>query len=111
MNSKTYQKKFDEAKTLAGAAKAFGRWLKAFAIEQGYPTDSIHVWKTGEYGFSSPGTWEVVWEEGPYEWTIRLSLGDSIQGGYGSTPEFNLLSNRNGIHPECYNHIALAFYN
>lgn len=110
MKSATEQKQFNKATTPRGCANAFGRWLKRFAAQQGYDPDNVHVWKTGDYGFAQPGTWEVVWEEGPYEWTIKISLGDSIYGS-GNGPEFDLLSNQNGIHPECYNHIALNFYN
>lgn len=77
------QLKFSPAnyKTKASAAKALGAALKKWASERGY-YDEIEVWspeRTERY--SGYRQWSVVWESGPYEWAVPLSM--ELRGPWG----------------------------
>ena len=73
---------FDPSKytTHEDAAKALGAALKKYAVEvQGYTPDlaegEISVWppeRTVQYSGSK--SWCVVWESGPYDWAISMSM-------------------------------------
>ena len=85
---------FDPAgyKTAGGAAKAFHKALQKLAEEIGYsagevalrnPKDSL------EYGGN--GNWEVVWEEGPYQWAVATALDGNgwwTEAGYSFSLNF-----------------------
>jgi hypothetical protein len=74
-------------KTKEAAAKGFYEALKKFAIEKfGYSQENveseIHLYdpeRTAQY--SGSNAWCVVWESGPYQWAIGVSM--QMQGPWG----------------------------
>ena len=74
-------------KTKEAAAKALGEALVQYAINsQGYSEDlargEISVWppkRTKQY--SGIEQWCVVWESGPYQWAVAMSM--NISGPWG----------------------------
>ena len=75
------------AATPAAAAKRLASYLKTQE-----DTRSLEVWspeETRERGWGSG--WSVAWEEGPHEWAVGLSSGDSLwsgESGYGKPGPF-----------------------
>ena len=60
------------AKTPAGASNQVFRGIKRMAKSVGQ--DTTYIMRRQRPG----GGWEVVWEEGPFEWAIAASLGGDI---------------------------------
>ena len=100
-------------KTARGAANEFTRVLRAKAIRMGLVdaerAQQAIFTRPGEY---SNGGYEVVWEEGPYEWAVYISGGGSLLGdqyGYSRPAEIDLLGAR-GWYGEPYNGHILTFW-
>ena len=60
--------------------------------------------------------WQVIWEEGPYEWTIAATGGEDIfaqeyyaDGYSGRVATFEFDTSK-GVFAEPQNHYALGFY-
>lgn len=103
------------AKTTATAAKRFYEWICEQAKDLGQkPERECFLWspdKAREMGYSKH--WMVVWEAGPFEWTM-LTAGCSLCG-----PSVGVYSKPgpfpDGIHgkgwwTEPKNHFTLNFY-
>lgn len=71
-----------EYKTKEAAAKGLAQALEKWAVSHGYPEGTVVVWapeRTVKYsGFP---TWCVVWEDGPYDWAVNMSM--EIHGPWG----------------------------
>ena len=63
------------ARTPAGAAKQLHRHIETLCDEVGQSTEYVILRTPQE---SERGCWEVIWEEGPYEWAIVASMGGDI---------------------------------
>jgi hypothetical protein len=58
------------------AANNFYLWLCEWAKGVGYNTNNILLRAPGASGYDS---WAVIWEEGPFEWTM-ISCGTTLTG-------------------------------
>ena len=63
------------ARTPAQAAKQLHRHLLKICEGTGQSSKYVTIRKPSE---SEYGGWEVMWEEGPYEWAIAASSGGDI---------------------------------
>ena len=63
------------ARTPAGAAKQLHRHIETLCDEVGQSREGVVLRNPQE---SEYGGWEVMWEEGPYEWAIAASSGGDI---------------------------------
>jgi hypothetical protein len=63
------------ARTPAQAAKQLHRHLLKICEGTGQSSKYVTIRKPSE---SEYGGWEVMWEEGPFEWAIAASMGGDI---------------------------------
>ena len=80
-------------KTAAGAAKALYRSVCKLAAEYGQ-NPAIEVTLQDPATSAEFGTgrgWRVIWEAGPYEWAIMLSMSDEmfVQRGWLAEPYYS----------------------
>lgn len=98
-------------KSTLRAAKHLRNALATEAEKAGYDPEQIVVVEEGSRA-------RIVWEEGPYEWTMALTGGTSIYAGelgnYGLTPEKDLQAKLEALEGHAYfepqNHYALCAY-
>ena len=70
--------------------------LQRIAAETGYNPEHVRLLSPSESEvYIGPGkVWRVVWEGGPYEWAVNLTLGQSLFAGetnrYDGRPEIVL---------------------
>lgn len=70
-------------KTAAGAAKALYKYLYKVCESWGYnPEIELNLLTPKESAALGLGKcWRVMWESGPYEWGVYLSLGGNLMEG------------------------------
>ena len=79
------QEKYDAANSRWHAAWQIMQYARLQATKIGRDPENVILRKT-----ESEHSWEVVWEEGPFEWAISLTGGSNIYGselGYGPGTE------------------------
>ena len=96
-----------QAQTPKTAARKTHRALLAYAELIGYSTDHLVLDEAGEAPV-------IMWEEGPYEWTVSLTGGESLSSaelGYGREPEIDVHAMLDQPwFVECLTSYSLAFY-
>ncbi len=102
-------------KTPAGVAKNVHKYLQKQAESLGSDPKNVMLWspeKASEMGYGSG--WQVVWEEGPYEWAFGVSAGESLYAGetgiYGGKPAIDGLIDHPSVLAEPYNGHILSFF-
>lgn len=96
-------------------AKEFQGRLRELAEKYGYNPERVRLRgpeKDARVIGQGEGTWRVVWEDGPFEWAIRLLGGDSMFGGMvpeaiGTGPEVEVPE---GIHCETWRGFDVGFF-
>jgi hypothetical protein len=112
------------AKTARGMAGAVYKAVSKFHKLCGGSPEYVYLWSPDETEQRGYGRcWAVCWEEGPYEWAIMASMGESIsEAEYGAemraeinhspkaTWEAQIIQNPSVL-AEPYNSHILCFYN
>lgn len=108
------------ASTAKEGARLFHNWLQNTATEADLGGKHVYLWSPEEskkYGVGSG--WSVCWEEGPFEWALSISAGESLYAGeYDDTVESaakgpfpkGLLGENGKWHGEPYNGYTMGFY-
>ena len=97
-------------KSCSGAAKALAEYLRIK-----HNANNVYVWSPEETKSRGWGSgWAVCWEEGPYEWAVNLSMGQSpyaseLRTGVIGAPFPQGLHSRDWF-AEPYNGFILNFY-
>lgn len=95
-------------KTAAGAAKALHKYL----VETFDANAKLY---RPENNPRATNAWAVSWEEGPYEWAMRITAGESITSGefgqYGTKPSITGFYEQSNWIAEPYYSFDLQFYN
>jgi hypothetical protein len=101
------QERFSNAKNRHQAALAVTAYVKLQAKMIGADPKNVFLLRTDD-----ERGWQVVWEEGPYEWAVSIAGGATIYGselGYDSTSrhgDFNTYGKR--FYCECQNSCTLV---
>lgn len=100
-----------------GAAKRLYRYLRKLSVERGQNPDIevslLTPEQSEEHGYGR--CWRVMWESGPFEWAVALSLGGTMYGpdrndySYTKKPEV-LVTDAEKYIAECYHSFDIGFY-
>ena len=100
------QRHYNTASSRFHAARAIATYVAIQAKKIGANPNGIICRKTED-----ERTWEVIWEEGPYEWAISLCGGSNIYGsehGYGPGTEADFDTYGQRFYCECQNSYTLV---
>ena len=100
-----------KAKTPKGAASEVAKYLKEYTDNTGLGVTILDPKRSAECGYGD--CWTVVWEEGPYEWTM-ISAGSALTcgetGDYATPGDWPKGISNEHVFCEAYSGHVLCFF-